>query len=295
MLRSTSSRARPQSRGFGLVETVVVILAAILLIAILIPAIGRRPHGHTRQVRDSSHLRSVIQAQILWAQNNRDRFALPSAIDVSDATVPEPARAKDTSANIYSILLYNGLVTTELLVSPAELGNVEKYEGYELVAPRAAASPASALWDPAFRADFTGDQPGGVSYAHQIPHPLDTKRWGTAWDAGYASISNRGPLVTGVSYQRGGAVDAIEFDEDSLTLLFHGERRSWQGNVGFNDNHVQMLDGFAPGELTYPTESGARRGDVLFYDEPDSMMDNNFLALFTKAGDRRSDFKPIWD
>lgn len=192
-------------------------------------------------------------------------------------------------------MLWNGLVTTELLMSPAEAGNVEKYEGYELASPKAAVNPAKALWDPAFRADFTGKEPGGVSYAHMLPGGDRVASWGNTFDPNQVAVANRGPKVNGVSYKKDGTIDKIDSDEVSVTLQFHG-RTEWSGNIAYNDNHVKFEQDMTGSELTYLNADGEKQSDLIFYDEPDDPTATNaFVSIFTAAGNKRSDFNSIWD
>ncbi len=64
----------------------------------------------------------------------------------------------------------------------------------------------------------------------------------------------------------------------SVTLEFHGGRKQWVGNIGFNDNHVELLDTFYPEGINYvDNDSGGTGGvtvpDNIFYN--DSADDEN--------------------
>jgi hypothetical protein len=272
----------------------VFVLLLIFLVAFVIP------HGHpgrqaARQLKDSSQVRGVLQALVLFALSNNDIYALPSAIDIENDTVPELGTAKDTSASIYSLLMWSGLVTKELLVSPAETGNVKMYQGYESSSPQAAVNPAKALWDPAFRADFTGKEPGGVSYAHMLPGGTRKQQWANTFNNTQVAVSNRGPRINSITYNDDGSIDTIDSDKDSVTYQFHG-RPTWTGNIGYNDNHVKFEQSMSPKEITYQNAQGKVMADTIFYDEPDDPAGTNaFLSLFITAGDTRSDFTSIWD
>jgi hypothetical protein len=82
-------------------------------------------------------------------------------------------------------------------------------------------------------------------------------------------------------------------DKNSLTFLIHGSRTKWEGNIGYNDNHVNFETTLDAG-ATYTGAGGKKRPDLLFLDEPD-FPDNNFLGIFTTAGPERKDFTSIWD
>jgi hypothetical protein len=84
---------------------------------------------------------------------------------------------------------------------------------------------------------------------------------------------------------------------NSNTLLIHGSRDAWEGQVGFSDNHVDFtLQPWVEG-ATYAATSGKTRGDVLFYDEPDDAApgSNTLLGIFTRTGATWAEWKAIWD
>jgi prepilin-type N-terminal cleavage/methylation domain-containing protein len=271
-------------KGFTLIELLVVIAIIALLIGILLPALGRARQS-ARQIKDSSQVRGIIQANILWAQNNRDRYPTPNQVEqyenntgVTTGVSQAQSAQINISRHIYSILLFNGLVTTELLFSPAEQGNFEKYEDYELSQPQEASDPDKAVWDPAFRAtpEDTGfgsnaGEPGGASYAHTPLQGARRAQWQNTFKATEPSIGNRGPLdweLQGGSW----ALAESDFGTGSVTLLAHGGRTSWSGNIGYNDNHVKFETEADPEDLLYtftqlannPTQS-----DNLFVSEND--------------------------
>lgn len=80
---------------------------------------------------------------------------------------------------------------------------------------------------------------------------------------------------------------------NSNTLLIHGTKNKWEGQV---DNHVDFgLQEWVEGG-TYTDAAGKKWTDLLFYDEPDDAAGTNaFLGIFIKAGPERKDFKAIWD
>jgi len=280
----------PRTTRASILEVAVLVLAVVLLIAILIPASGGS--RSSPQTMDSMQLRMMVQSQTLWTESNGGRFAFPSDVDVNNTTVDEAGRTKDTTANIYSLLIYNGLLTPEMLTSPVERGNVEKDDDYELASPSTAVKPASALWDPAFRADFTGRLPGNASYAHAVPHPLDGGPWQGAFSETRPVFSNRGPYINGVTYKANGDIDTIDSDRHSITNRFYGNRRTWSGHIAYNDNSVLFETDLAPLART-SSNTKADPPDLIFFDEPTP--GNALLSIFTTGGDTREDFTAIWD
>jgi hypothetical protein len=301
---------RRRTAGFTIVEVIVVVAAVVLLGVVLFTVFGPTGRGTgPRSMHDSSQLRGVMMGFVLWSQSNQDRFPLPSVLDGADATVAEKGEAKNTTANILSVLIFNSFFPPELLYSPQEANaNIVRMEGYELDRPPAAVDPEKALWDPALRADFTGKEPGHVSYANMLPVGPEVDadgrvRYGANDGATRAVIGNRGPRITGVTVGRDGQIVPTYAATagmgagtgESLTFLIHGSKDKWEGNIGYADNHVNFETRVAPESATYRAADGRRRPDCLFFEEADGAGVDNFLGIFTKAGARRSDFATIWD
>jgi prepilin-type processing-associated H-X9-DG protein len=257
-----------------------------------------------RQVKDEANLRSIIEAMHAWAKVNKDHFPLPSEIDVNGKTVAGADAAKDTTANIFSVLIYMGQISTDACVSAAEASaNISVDKNYMFDAPTAAVTPTQALWDPAFSADFTGGKTGNVSFAHLQPAGGRKAHWSATFMTSEAVVGNRGPRISKVADDADGIPVASVADPNTLTFLIHGDRDKWEGNIAYNDGHVNfertLLPRVKPESNTWPTYSdkdGKRHLDCLFYDEPDDAAGANaFLGIFTKSGAAVKDWQAIWD
>jgi len=194
---------------------------------------------------------------------------------------------------VISMLIYNGFFSTELCVSPAEQNpNIVQFAGYAQSMPEKAAKPEQALWDPAFSVDFTEGRTGNLSYAQA--HFMGTRRamWSNTFEASQAAVGNRGPLVKGLDSSREPILD----NPASTTLLIHGGRKTWEGNIAYNDNHVNFETKMSPDSTPYATKSGRSEPDCLFFDEPNDVSGmDNLLTIITRNGTKDEDLKTIWD
>lgn len=341
-------------RGFTIIE-LVTIVGVVMVVGALVGVAGQPPaapapapdkapaptapdaqnpsllaslakaRASARQLRCSIQVRGITQSLIIWAANNRGEYPLPSELDGTGDTVADKGRAKDTTANIYSVLIFNGNISPEICICPDEQNAaIRRYDAYEYSSPKKAVKPANALWDPAFSADFTGKR-GNASYAHLQPsgdfkvtgekgakgNPMRTGEGRLAmWSDTYASTEaiagDRGPQIESAAVAPDepdamkAAVTVKTTIPDSKTLKIHGAPTSWEGNIAYNDNHVNFETTLGPpvgpSRHTYRTQTDVLRPDCIYLDEPnDPKSVNTFLGLFTTAGKKPSDFRAIWD
>ncbi|MBM4108958.1 MAG: prepilin-type N-terminal cleavage/methylation domain-containing protein [Phycisphaerae bacterium] len=282
-----------KKKAFTLIELLVVIAIIALLIAILLPALGKA-RASARQLKCSTQVRGVLQGMVLWAQNNQDEYPLPDKIDRANQTLAAMTggASKNVSRNFYSLLIFNGFFSPEMLWTPAEAnGLIRPYEGYEYTNPTMAVSTQNALWDPKFAAipmtptqgegdaapRRTGDVNGGVSYAHSPAAGRRLQRWSNTFNATEAILGNRGPEY---EIQGSGSTATWRLKQNSpvgtgsQTLLIHGGRTTWEGNVGFNDNHVEYLTKADPDSILWNFTSTALNPrtlpDNIFVNENDN-------------------------
>ncbi len=303
MLKTLNSKKR--KGGFTLIELLVVIAIIALLIGILLPALGKARQA-ARQLKDSTQVRGILQALVVYAGSNNDNYPRPSTLDPvtntnqGNTVAAANSREKDTTRNIFSILIAGGSVPPEMLVSPSEAnGSIRVYEDYQFDRPEAAVNRDRALWDPAYKAtpndnddaawvnttptnsSFDYENEGAFSYAHSAPLGNRLARWSNSFSATEASLSNRGPayaVLAANSTEKhtlltdgGTANGTTPLGESSITLQIHGARNSWAGNIGYNDNHVDFSNDPAPSQVTWTFSNIAQAQDR---NQPDNIFVN---------------------
>jgi len=302
-------------KGFTLIELLVVIAIIALLIGILLPALGKA-RASARQLKDSTQIRGVHQGMVLWAQNNNDKYPFPSDIDKGNQTMAL-ASPKDKPAHMMSVLVFNGFFSPELCVSPAESNAAIKiYDAYQYTEPQGAVGDKKlALWDPAFKAVAQDVQVGTVqnlsgnfSYATMPPIGNRKAKWSNTFQATEAIIGNRGPayaggggptvpwtLVAAVNNPGGGTV---QIGIGSNTLLIHGGRTTWEGNIAYNDNHVNFETRPDPETNPYTftqLPAGQRtQFDNIFANENDGTRANDPQTLAATAANNGNNFLRMW-
>ncbi len=277
--------------GFTLIELLVVIAIIALLIGILLPALSKA-RKTAQQLKDSTQIRNILQAMAVFANQNRDSYPLPSRLDKGNKTIAGAAAnnptMKDTSRNIFSILVFDGSIPTEMCYGTTEPnGQFEIYKDYELSEPTGAAEPEFALWDPKFSANpadvssstaVANQNPqGNFSYAHTMPFGKRKSQWGNDFSSTTAMLSNRGPEydLNGSPQDGTWELEAGQYGDQSNTLLIHGSRTKWEGLIGFNDAHVDFSPEPAPEKLIFSftglTNEFRTQPDNVFVCEDDAL------------------------
>ncbi|MGP1347839.1 MAG: type II secretion system protein [Phycisphaerales bacterium] len=247
---------------------------------------------------------------------DRNNFTESDTTVAGGLPTPYTSARKNRTGAIFSFLLFNQFLNQKVLVTPAEENlsiRVARENEVDFANPRGSVVPGRAVYDPAFKGTpspsdvsastaYTGPRgddaiptrEGNVSYAHV---PLFggrlNKHWGTRSQLSTIPIiGNRGPIFdyTGAAAD-GNNRQPPENDEwfpasaanravagiDSPTLLIHGARTRWAGNIAYNDGSVKFETQVNPKELTiqYRSLNAAQAPEVtgsdnLFVDEDSS-------------------------
>ena len=290
-------------RAFTLVELLLVIVVVALLLGILLPTLaGARERA--RRLKDSTHLRAIVQAMTVWAGNNAGAYPLPSRVDLADATVSKgsnPAFVKDNLANILSLLIYNDLLSVEQCRSPLEVNqNIQVDFLFERAAPQKATRPEAALWDPGFcgfpreENSYTGvglgrrdPNVGNVSYAIMPPHGARIERFAGSFDPRSVVAGTRGPQFIGQPGEWTLAPGPT--GSGSSRLKFFPPKTEWRGHAAMGDGSVELLTRADPEEI--PITFSAATGDVA---RDRAYGDNIFVNENDLTGDRLDEREP-WD
>jgi len=232
--------------GATLIEVITASSVGVLLLSVAVPV------GHAIRVAGTTE-QDAVQQQTIHAAMVRDskgnpgeRLPTPGLINrlpYNGQQVPGEGGedyAQNKTQNLYSACIARGLFGPQILIGATEVNPVvEAYTAYNYNAYR---PDADSYWDPNMQAQIGGtagsSSKSHTSFAHQLLCGLrkDVYWRGTA-DANRPLICTRGTqngVTTGDRYVR------------SPTLRLHGAPDSWEGNVCYGDNHVELATSFTP-------------------------------------------------
>lgn len=229
-------------RGFHPVEILlVVVLVGVIVAACIVSLRGFR----STQFRDNdaTQVAHLHHAWAVWSQQAGGRFPTPSAIERSVPSAPAAKaggaedRTKNSHAAMYSACIAAFYFNPSTCVSPAEASShVSAMTTYNFNAYNAL---QGSFWDPAFQCDL-------ATTSHVSYGTLDL--FGARFDAQWRLSLDPRFIVVGNRGVRDGSNDPAIAGQ-SVTLGIHGAADAWEGNLVFNDGHVEYTSTFTPAAL----------------------------------------------
>ncbi|MHC4128150.1 MAG: type II secretion system protein [Planctomycetota bacterium] len=252
-----------RKRGFTLIELLVVIAIIALLVGLLLPALAKAQRN-ARSMKDMTQMKEIHKSFITFANSNKGKLPIPGLIDrdaYTEAGIPNlgqipgygPENPKENNtANLYSSMIAQEFFNTDILIGPTEANPVVVEDlDYDF----SAYSPADDnYWDDEFEVAIWAEPGQGyfcnTSYAHQaICGDRKVLRWRDTQDSTYPILSTRGV--------EDGILPGEPDHDKSPTLLLHGSKQLWIGNIVFSDNHTGTVENFYPSQTTYEPIDGS--------------------------------------
>lgn len=251
---------KPNTRGFTLVELLVVVAIIALLVGLLLPALAKAM-ASAKTVKDSNQIKNIHTAMIAKANETKGgKMPTPGLINRVGADPGSGVEdyAQNKTQNLYSACVAQNMFNTDILIGPTEVNpQVVEYKAYNYDLYR----PANdTYWDTGFNAKVDGTA-GSTNYSNTSYSHLmlvgfrKDNQWRNTLDSTKPHLCTRGVkngVTTGPDY------------ENSPTLRLHGAPKSWEGNCCFADTHMEFIESFKPENVTWECDSLNLQKDNIF-------------------------------
>ena len=270
----TFSTKTTSRKGFTLIELLVVMGIIALLLAILLPALGRA-RATAKRVKDSTQVQQTHKGFLTLARDFNGVFPTPGLID---RVGNNPGKgAEDLLMNdhgkMYSACIMQHAFDTSVLISPAEVStNVIAFANYNFDQYNVTAAN-DQYWDPNFKSDLTAIC--NVSYGTlHLAGTRKAKEWKDTYNSKFVVLGNRGV--------KDGSLATNDYN-NSKTLAIHGGDKQWEGNVCFNDNHVAFENKFQPDGISQFGSTNPLIDDNIFKDDPEAATADTWLTMIKEV------------
>lgn len=269
-----------RKNGFTLIELLVVMSIIAILIGLLLPALAKA-RATANQVKDSTQVQQVHKGLVIKSVDLRGEFPTPGEFN-RVGIIPgrgTPNELKNSHRALYASLLTQNLFTPQIMVSPAESSakvvvcSNYNFNNYNPAADiywdfdPADTSPTTAT--PDLANENTGPTSMNLAAKSATSYGTlvligdrKTKQWRNSGDSKFAIVGNRGIQCT--SNPTGDII--ANMYKASKTLEIHGGKAEWEGNICYNDSHVNFERTFFPVDIqpTAGTGCTAANPDNIF-------------------------------
>lgn len=254
---------KTRSKGFTAVEAAIaVIVIAVLMFALVLPAISGQRRGPSRQMQNSTKIRGIHQSMFTYAQSNNEYLpGITSNGNIADhgavGTPFDPTLNGASVEHRYATLLANDAFEGEYLISSLETRDVWT----DLTQPVTEDNYSFALLRIHSDATSVGD-----AIANVEPDQGDRA---TVWRS---ELGSETVLLGDRSMQNAsGSLYSIHTGEPRA-----GAAHDWRGTIGWADNHV----GF---ETTHELDTKYGNGFGIANDH--LFRSDQGTAMFAESGD----------